>query len=1031
PVNVLRVAEKTWVSWLTPVEVVVPLDGPEPYGDQTRGTPADLGAPQQWDAGVTGEGVRIAILDTGIDAAHPDLNDQDFRRWSNLVGNPAKVVEQRNFVGGGCAPIVGVQDGNGHGTHVAGIAAGTGSGNPLDASDNGKYTGIAPDAELAVAKVLTDAGAGINSDLIAAMEWAATPAAQAPLGCGVGAQIVNMSLGSEVRPGRQNSGADLDLVSIALDRLAVKYGTLFVASAGNQGPFIGSQLEAPGAASQALSVGATAKDYDLNHDDTYSGDNCAGYQHPSNPASFADNTCDQGAGTQPSSLSSLSSRGPSGDLWLRPDVVAPGYYIVSAQASTGTAVASQDINLNTRADPLYATLSGTSMAAPAATGSAALLLEAYRNTYGNLPSGASGTNALARAPAYALVRAALMNTAGGDLLEARLTAKTDAAFVPSCALPPEQVPFVCDFVNVIPQSGQSTIYEVRNGPSDPYVGPLGEGAGKVRINQAVQALRSGIVIYSVGSGTGADAGTGPRDFQGTWQIGAVTAATTQSQRFVVHGAPGIAKVKVSFSFSGGHPSDGSRAIPTSGAGAWSIQLPATTSVNGGGDTIVTFKLTIPASTAPGLYTGVVLATTTQGVTLRVPVFAAVAMHDPDPAAGNAPGPQAAAALDDAFAKSDSLWPSVIGSAGTGAGSDWNVYPVELAAGLSEARFSAWATSGGDAYDIYLYDAALNLVTSSHPFLPPGQASGVTDTSAYETRPPSTASAPQTLSVGTPAAGRHYVVVNRAVVGRPGPQPAGNFGGFRLTLDEVRVNAPARPSQLAYEGDYIWTAGTPIRLAARLSDPAGSPTGTPIAGRQVTFTVDAAVGICGSSACQATTDYNGIAQLASAPITLAPGVHEVHARFAGDAAWLASADDAFVIVVGAGGPPPPPGGSAGKVTAGGWFLPGDATSTAPSQRIHFAFQATSPGSVAPTGELRYRDVPGGLDLTLVAWTTMLVDGDTVTLTGTARNAAGDVAFILTVTDGGEPGKGVDTIRLQVPDQGYDRSGTLGGGDIQLH
>ena len=63
--------------------------------------------------------------------------------------------------------------------------------------------------------------------------------------------------------------------------------------------------------------------------------------------------------------------------------------------------------------------------------------------------------------------------------------------------------------------------------------------------------------------------------------------------------------------------------------------------------------------------------------------------------------------------------------------------------------------------------------------------------------------------------------------------------------------------------------------------------------------------------------------------------------------------------------------------------------------------------------------------------MLVNGDTVTLTGTARSAAGNAAFILTVTDGGEPGKGVDTIRLQVPDQGYERSGTLGGGDIQLH
>jgi hypothetical protein len=274
-------------------------------------------------------------------------------------------------------------------------------------------------------------------------------------------------------------------------------------------------------------------------------------------------------------------------------------------------------------------------------------------------------------------------------------------------------------------------------------------------------------------------------------------------------------------------------------------------------------------------------------------------------------------------------------------------------------------------------------------------------------------------------------VNRAIVGKQGPQPAGNFGGFRLALDEIRVSAPARPSQLSYEGDYIWTAGSSIRLAARLSDSAGSATGTPIAGRQVTFTVDGGVGICGASPCQATTDYTGIAQLASAPITLAPGVHEVHARFAGDAAWLASGDDAFVIVVGAGGPPPPPGGGAGRVTAGGWFLPDDATSQAPSQRIHFAFHATSTGGVAPTGELRYRDVPGGLELSLIAWTTMLVDGGTVTLTGTGNDAAGNVAFVLTVTDAGEPGKGVDTIRLQVPARSYDRSGTVGGGDIQLH
>ena len=110
--------------------------------------------------------------------------------------------------------------------------------------------------------------------------------------CSVGAHVVNLSLGSESRPCRLNTGSDIDLVSQMLNRLAVRYGTLFVAAAGNSGPFIGSVLEAPGAAAQALSVAASAKDYDVNHDDTLSGDTCAGYQHPPSPA----NDCSAGVG---------------------------------------------------------------------------------------------------------------------------------------------------------------------------------------------------------------------------------------------------------------------------------------------------------------------------------------------------------------------------------------------------------------------------------------------------------------------------------------------------------------------------------------------------------------------------------------------------------------------------------------------------------------------------------------------------------------------------------------------------------------
>lgn len=784
PAAVRGVAGLTWTSWLSPVEVVVALADPpatEPLADQTRGGPADVGAVEQWAQGRTGQGVRIAVLDTGHDPLHPDLDDLDFRRWSTVLPPAgAKVVDARNFNGGGCAPFAG--DGHGHGTHVAGIATGTGEGGP-DAADNGRNSGIAPGAQLAVGKVLTDAGAGVNSDLIAALEWAAMPAESGPTGCAVGADIVNLSLGSEARPTRLNTGQDADLVSIVVNRLAVRYGTLVVAAAGNSGPYIGSVLETPGSAAQALSVGAAAKTWDLNHDDTQSGDTCAGYRHPRSPAA-ADNDCRAGVGTQGPSVASFSSRGPSGDLWLRPDLVAPGYAIVSAQSAAGSALAGNDLNLGTRADPFYATASGTSMAAPTAAGSAALILEAYRDSNGGAdPSGSSGVSGLA-APAHAMLRAALMNTATRGLEEARWILTTDAGTRLSC---PRDVldnldPNLCWFAELIATAvadslGSVTLYEVRNGAADPAVGPLAEGAGKLDIGRAVTALRDGLVIYSAASGTGPDAGTGPRDLQGSWQVGAIGAGTSATQRFVLHAAPGAASTKVTFGFAAGAPSDGSKAIPAD----WPIRLPTPTSVKSGRDAIVTFRLDVPASAPAGIYTGTVVARTTAGVTLGIPVMVAVALHDADLAAGRQAGGQhTVVSVRDVFAKDDTLWPSAAGAA-AGATADWRVLPIDLTGGLAEARFSVVDSAAGDeTYDLYLYDAQFNLIASSHPFAAPG----VSDVAAQMQRGPSTVTDPTTVILATPAAGRHYIAINRARIGRGPFDPIGDMGSFRLVLDEV-------------------------------------------------------------------------------------------------------------------------------------------------------------------------------------------------------------------------------------------------------
>jgi subtilisin len=142
----------------------------------------------------TGKAVNVAILDTGFNLSHPD-----FAR---------RVVNSRSFISG-----QEVDDQNGHGSHCTGISTGN-----INIITNRRY-GVASEANIFIGKVLSNAGSGSDSGILAGLEWAITN----------NCKVISMSLGAPVYPGEPYSNIYNDVA-----RKAISKGTLIIAAAGNE-----------------------------------------------------------------------------------------------------------------------------------------------------------------------------------------------------------------------------------------------------------------------------------------------------------------------------------------------------------------------------------------------------------------------------------------------------------------------------------------------------------------------------------------------------------------------------------------------------------------------------------------------------------------------------------------------------------------------------------------------------------------------------------------------------------------------------
>jgi serine protease AprX len=265
----------------------------------------------------TGNGLGVAVVDTGVAGDQPDFRTSSNDGRSRVIGSAVVNPDATN-----------AGDGYGHGTHVAGIIAGDSNNRPYGDPLRGRCRGVAPDANLVSIKASDDAGNSTVLDVIYGIQFAVDHKDDYNI------RVLNLSLESTVSESYKTDPLDAAVESAWLKGLVV------VAAAGNRGTGTDAVRNAPGNDPYVITVGAVD---------------------------------DQGTQTiSDDKLATWSSRGTTQDGVAKPDVYAPGAGIVSnlAPASAFTAMCPTCI-----VDGQYIRAGGTSMAAPVVAGTVALLLE--------------------------------------------------------------------------------------------------------------------------------------------------------------------------------------------------------------------------------------------------------------------------------------------------------------------------------------------------------------------------------------------------------------------------------------------------------------------------------------------------------------------------------------------------------------------------------------------------------------------------------------------------------------------------------